>query len=35
VLFGAIPMEGMDLMVDPNRQEVIGTHGDQAVYMLK
>ena len=28
VLFGAIPMEGMDLMVNPVTQEVVGAHGD-------
>ena len=29
VLFGAIPMEAMDLMVNPVSQEVIGAHGDR------
>ena len=29
VLFGAIPMEAMDLMVNPVTQEVIGAHGDK------
>ena len=28
VLFGAIPMEGMDLMVNPVTQELVGAHGD-------
>ena len=28
ILFGAIPMEGMDLMVNPVTQEVVGAHGD-------
>ena len=28
VLFGAIPMEAMDLMVNPVTQEVSGVHGD-------
>jgi len=28
-LFGAIPMEAMDLIVCPRTQEVIGAHGDQ------
>jgi len=28
VLFGAIPMEAMDLMVNPVNQEVVGAHGD-------
>ncbi|MCL1928155.1 MAG: hypothetical protein FWG07_05120 [Treponema sp.] len=29
ILFGAIPMEGMDLMVNPVTQEVVGAHGDR------
>jgi len=29
VLFGALPMEAMDLMVSPVSQEVIGVHGDR------
>ena len=29
VLFGAIAMEGMDLMVNPVTQEVVGAHGDR------
>jgi clan AA aspartic protease len=28
VLLGAIPLEAMDLIVDPARQTVIGAHGD-------
>ena len=28
-LFGAIPMEAMDLMVCPRTQEIVGAHGDQ------
>ena len=35
ILFGAIPMEGMDLMVNPVTQEVVGTHGDfEECYIL-
>jgi clan AA aspartic protease len=34
VLLGAIPLEGMDLMVNPVGQELIGAHGDEPVYML-
>ena len=35
VLFGAIPMEAMDLMVNPVSQEVVGVHGDkQECYVL-
>ena len=30
VLLGAIPLEGMDLMINPKTQELIGVHGDVA-----
>jgi len=29
ILFGAMAMEGMDLMVDPVRLQVVGAHGDK------
>jgi hypothetical protein len=29
VLLGAIPLEDMDLMVDPVRQQLVGVHGDE------
>ena len=35
ILFGALPMEGMDLMVHPRKEEVVGAHGDTALYCLK
>ncbi len=35
ILFGALPMEGMDLIVHPRKEEVIGAHGDKALYILK
>jgi len=35
VLLGAIPLEAMDLIVNPVKQELIGAHGDKALYMLK
>jgi predicted aspartyl protease len=35
ILFGALPMEGMDLMVHPRKEEVVGAHGDTALYRLK
>jgi hypothetical protein len=35
VLLGAIPLEGMDLMVDPIAEKVVGRHGDTALYTLK
>ena len=35
ILFGALPMEGMDLIVHPRKEQVIGAHGDTALYKLK
>ena len=35
VLLGAYPLEGMDLMVDPKRQEVVGAHGDKIRSVVK
>jgi predicted aspartyl protease len=35
ILFGALPMEGMDLIVHPRKEEVVGAHGDNALYKLK
>jgi clan AA aspartic protease len=34
VLLGAIPLEDMDLIVDPLRQQLKGAHGDDIVSML-
>jgi clan AA aspartic protease len=35
ILLGAIPLEDMDLMVDPSRLELVGTHGDENIgYLL-
>jgi hypothetical protein len=34
-LLGAIPLEAMDLMINPASQEVVGVHGDEAIYSLK
>ena len=31
VLLGAIPLQEMDLIVDPARHQLIGAHGDQVV----
>jgi len=31
VLLGAIPLEDMDLIVDPGRRELIGRHGDKII----
>jgi clan AA aspartic protease len=33
VLLGALPLEGMDLMVDPVNQQVVGVHGDTILEM--
>jgi clan AA aspartic protease len=35
ILLGAIPLEDMDLIVDPKRQQLIGAHGDEVVCLLK
>ena len=34
VLLGAIPLEGMDLMINPKAQELVGVHGDVIEYMV-
>jgi len=34
ILLGAIPLENMDLIVDPVKQELVGAHGDEIVGML-
>jgi hypothetical protein len=34
ILLGLIPLENMDLIVDPNRQELVGAHGDKEVGLL-
>jgi len=35
VLLGAIPLEDMDLIVDPARLALVGAHGDEVVTMVK
>jgi clan AA aspartic protease len=35
ILLGAIPLEGMDLIVDPRAGAVVGRHGDQILHRLK
>jgi hypothetical protein len=32
---GAIPLEDMDLIVNPVKQELAGAHGDEIVALLK
>lgn len=34
ILLGAIPLEDMDLMVDPVRQELTGAHGEEAISLI-
>jgi clan AA aspartic protease len=34
VLLGAIPLESMDLIIDPLRQQIKSAHGDEVVAML-
>jgi clan AA aspartic protease len=35
ILLGAIPLEGMDIVVDPRAGELVGRHGDQIIHRLK
>jgi clan AA aspartic protease len=35
ILLGAIPLEDMDLIVNPKKQELIGAHGDEILTYLK
>ncbi|MDR1870247.1 MAG: retroviral-like aspartic protease family protein [Treponema sp.] len=35
VLLGVLPLEGMDLMVDPVNQKLVGVHGDQMMFDVK
>jgi clan AA aspartic protease len=35
ILLGAIPLEDMDLIVNPVKQELAGAHGDEVVTLLK
>ena len=34
VLLGAIPLEEMDVMVDPKRQQLVGVHGDEMLFKI-
>ena len=34
VLLGAIPLEGLDLTVNPLKEEVVGAHGDEVEYLI-
>jgi predicted aspartyl protease len=35
VILGIHPMRGMDVMVHPKKQEVVGAHGDKVRYVVK
>jgi clan AA aspartic protease len=35
VLLGAYPLEGMDLMIHPKEQELVGAHGDKIRNVVK
>jgi len=35
VLLGAIPLEAMDLMIHPRKEEVMGVHGEQIIHSAK
>jgi len=34
VLLGVLPLEALDLIVDPIKQELVGAHGDKALYRI-
>jgi hypothetical protein len=34
-LLGALPLEGMDLTVNPKRNEVVGAHGEEVRIVVK
>ena len=34
ILLGAIPLEDMDLIVNPAKQELVGAHGDEVVCIV-
>jgi clan AA aspartic protease len=35
ILLGAIPLETMDLMIHPLKEEVVGVHGDEIIHKVK
>jgi clan AA aspartic protease len=35
ILLGAIPLEDMDLIADPKKQELTGAHGSEVVCLIK
>ena len=34
-LLGAIPLEAMDLIINPRSEELVGAHGDQIMHSIK
>ena len=34
-LLGAIPLEAMDLAINPRKEEIVGAHGDQIIHSVK
>ena len=34
ILMGAIPLEAMDLMIHPRKEEIVGAHGDEEVHLI-
>jgi hypothetical protein len=35
VLLGTIPLEALDLTINPRKEEIIGAHGDQPLHSVK
>ncbi|MDR0476015.1 MAG: aspartyl protease family protein [Treponema sp.] len=35
VLLGAIPLEAMDLIINPRKEDIEGAHGDQIIHSVK
>ena len=35
ILLGAIPLEAMDLTINPRKEELVGVHGDQIIHSVK
>ena len=34
ILLGAIPLEALDLTINPRKEEVVGAHGDQILHRV-
>jgi len=35
VLLGTIPLEGLNVIVDPGNMQLVGAHGDEVIYKIK